>query len=459
MELLNHQEKELLKKYNNYISNTKIQESIKYSDIFVGNYYVNVCQLQKEIKFKNVKMDFQTSSSTKRGEFKNIIQVLRSSRRFKKREENDNINNNQLEVLNEQMKKNQDKPEKQVRHKSSLSQDYPEQQIRQEKLDSRQQTMMILKQFNEQQQQMNSQKLLSQLERLIQMKKIDNKFFYKDILKNAHKLGRELRKKQRNYQISYYDIQFCINLISHINFLMWKLLLITLSIVQFRAQEDELNEEDQESLESQQNSQQNYYQQQQYGCIILTKYHLQERSQELLQLFKQITNEQDKRNSYEKLQAQLVMQCMQKIQYQQLADLFNQLRQQTFKYQDFQDVFMMTDLNLDDDYTLTDQEKMISKEIEQFDKNMQEQQKKYKQEQGYDDDDDEEVDPRRRHQPQGYKLFGVDLSKLQNSTQMIIFISLVSLFSVILFLGLRFVQQNTQGPVKRNKKDKKVKQK
>ncbi|CAD8120278.1 unnamed protein product [Paramecium sonneborni] len=240
---------------------------------------------------------------------------------------------------------------------------------------------------------------------------------------------------------------------------MWKLLLITLCIVQFRAQEDELNEEDQESLESQQNSQQNYYQQQQYGCIILTKYHLQERSQELLQLFKQISNEQDKRNSYEKLQAQLVMQCMQKIQYQQLADLFNQLRQQTFKYQDFQDVFMMTDLSLDDDYTLTDQEKIISKEIEQFDKNMQEQQKKYKQEQGYDDDDDEEVDPRRRQQPQGYKLFGVDLSKLSNSTQMIIFVSLISLFSVILFLGLKFVQQHTQGPVKRAKKDKKVKQK
>ncbi|CAD8111847.1 unnamed protein product [Paramecium primaurelia] len=241
---------------------------------------------------------------------------------------------------------------------------------------------------------------------------------------------------------------------------MWKLLLIALTFIQLRAQEDELSEEDQESQFSQQDSQQNYYQQQQYGCIILTKYHLQERSQELMQLFKSISNDQDKRNAYEKLQVQLVMQCISKIQYQQLADLFNQLRQQTFKYQDFQDVFMMADLNLEDDYTLTDQEKILSKEIEQFDKNMQEQQKKYKQEQGYDDDDDdEEVDPRRRQQPQGYKLFGVDLSKLSNTTQMTIFVGLISLFSVILFLGLRFVQQHTQGPVKRVKKDKKVKQK
>ncbi|CAK63772.1 unnamed protein product (macronuclear) [Paramecium tetraurelia] len=241
---------------------------------------------------------------------------------------------------------------------------------------------------------------------------------------------------------------------------MWKLLLIALTLIQLRAQEEELSEEDQESQFQQQDSQQNYYQQQQYGCIILTKYHLQERSQELMQLFKQITNEQDKRNAYEKLQVQLVMQCIQKIQYQQLADLFNQLRQQTFKYQDFQDVFMMTDLSLEDDLTLTDQEKILSKEIEQFDKNMQEQQKKYKQEQGYDDDDDdEEMDPRRRQQPQGYRLFGVDLSKLSGTTQTIIFAGLISLFSVILFLGLRFVQQNTQGPVKKAKKDKKVKQK
>ncbi|CAD8194303.1 unnamed protein product [Paramecium octaurelia] len=240
---------------------------------------------------------------------------------------------------------------------------------------------------------------------------------------------------------------------------MWKLLLVALSIAQFRAQEDELSEEDSEAQFQQQDQQQNYYQQQQYGCIILTKYHLQERSQELMSLFKQITNEQDKRNAYEKLQAQLVMQCIQKIQYQQLADLFNQLRQQTFKYQDFQDVFMMTDLSLEDDFTLTDQEKILSIEIEKFDKNMQEQQKKYKQEQGYDDDDDEEVDPRRRQQPQGYKLFGVDLAKLSSTTQAIIFVGLISLFSVILFLGLRFVQQHTQGPVKRVKKDKKVKQK
>ncbi|CAD8120279.1 unnamed protein product [Paramecium sonneborni] len=189
MELLNNQEKELLNKYNKYISNTKTQEPIKYSDIFVGKHDVDVGQLQNEMKFQNAKMGYKTSQQSKRDEFKNIIQELRNSQIQKRENENRNtIKNGQL-MIDENQKQKQfeqiqkvlqkeclDKPEKQVRQKSSLSQDYPEQRNRQERLDSKQSTIMIQKQFNE--------KLLQQLERLIQMKKIDSKFFYRMIKKH-----------------------------------------------------------------------------------------------------------------------------------------------------------------------------------------------------------------------------------------------------------------------------------
>ncbi|CAD8205021.1 unnamed protein product [Paramecium pentaurelia] len=182
MELLNNQEKELLSRYNKYIQNTKTQETMKYSDIFVGKHEIDVGQLKDQMKFQNTKMSVKSSSATKRDEFKNIMSELRNNQIQKRESENRN-KNSQLIVQNskqKQFEQNQkllikkecllDKPEKQVRQKSTLSQDYPEQKKRSQRISSKQTTIDIQKQFNE--------KLLQQLERLIQMKKIDNKFFF-----------------------------------------------------------------------------------------------------------------------------------------------------------------------------------------------------------------------------------------------------------------------------------------
>ncbi|CAD8111845.1 unnamed protein product [Paramecium primaurelia] len=181
MELLNNQEKELLSRYNKYIQNTNTQETIKYSDIFVGKHDIDVGQLKDQMKFQNTKMSVKSSSATKRDEFKNIMSELRNNQIQKRESVNTNKNSQLIEQNSKQkqFEQNQkqlikecilDKPEKQVRQKSTLSQDYPEQKKRSQRISSQQTTIEIQKQFNE--------KLLQQLERLIQMKKIDNKFFF-----------------------------------------------------------------------------------------------------------------------------------------------------------------------------------------------------------------------------------------------------------------------------------------
>ncbi|CAK63773.1 unnamed protein product (macronuclear) [Paramecium tetraurelia] len=182
MELLNNQEKELLSRYNKYISNTRTQETIKYSDIFVGKHDIGVGQLRDEMKFQNTKMGIKSSSVTNRDEFKNIMSEMRNNQIQKRESEKKSKNKNSQHIEDnskqKQFEQNQklvikecvDKPEKQVRQKSALSQDYPELKKRSDRISSKQTTMDIQKQFNE--------KLLQQLERLIQMKKIDSKFFF-----------------------------------------------------------------------------------------------------------------------------------------------------------------------------------------------------------------------------------------------------------------------------------------
>ncbi|CAD8109640.1 unnamed protein product [Paramecium primaurelia] len=181
MELLNNQEKELLSKYKKYTSNTKTQEPTKYSDIFIGKHQIDDLQLKDEIKFQNTKMSVKSSSDNQRNEFKNIMSQLRNSQIIKRENENRNQNSMLFEEISKQKQQNDqvqmflvkeclDKPEKQVRQISSISQDYIEQKNIKEKMKSRQSTQDIQKQFNE--------KLLQQLERLIQKKKIDSKFLF-----------------------------------------------------------------------------------------------------------------------------------------------------------------------------------------------------------------------------------------------------------------------------------------
>ncbi|CAD8207198.1 unnamed protein product [Paramecium octaurelia] len=134
------------------------------------------------MRFQNTKMGIKSSSGTNRDEFKNIMLELRNNQ-IQKRESDKKSKNKNSQLIEDNSKQKQfeqnqklvikecvDKPEKQARQKSALSQDYPESKKRSERISSKQSTLDIQKQFNE--------KLLQQLERLIQMKKIDSKFFF-----------------------------------------------------------------------------------------------------------------------------------------------------------------------------------------------------------------------------------------------------------------------------------------
>ncbi|CAD8123820.1 unnamed protein product [Paramecium sonneborni] len=201
MELLNNEERELLTKYNRYLTKDKIQEPLKYSDIFIGKHDINnIPQQTQEKKIQNSKLHIKTSSANKRDQFKSILNelnnvqnrqlenIFKSSSVCEETQREKQINECEIQVVvneNVQQKtnKNSDRPEKQSKQQKSLPKEQikkkQEQQPKKDRqIQSLQSTVEIQQQFNE--------KLLQQLNKLMQLKKIDNKFFYNLISKHVN---------------------------------------------------------------------------------------------------------------------------------------------------------------------------------------------------------------------------------------------------------------------------------
>ncbi|CAD8197865.1 unnamed protein product [Paramecium octaurelia] len=200
MELLNNEERELLAKYNRYLTKDKTQEPLKYSDIFLGKHDLkDMPQQTKEKQIQNSKLQIKSSSANKRDQFKSIINelnnvqnrqldnIFKSSSVCEESQREKQINQSEKQIINEnpqqKTNKNSDRPEKQTKQQKSL----PKEQIQKKqdkkpkqnaRVSSSQSTIEIQQQFNE--------KLLQQLNKLIQLKKIDNKFFFNLISKHVN---------------------------------------------------------------------------------------------------------------------------------------------------------------------------------------------------------------------------------------------------------------------------------
>ncbi|CAK66403.1 unnamed protein product (macronuclear) [Paramecium tetraurelia] len=194
MELLNNEERELLAKYNRYLTKDKTQEPLKYSDIFLGKHDLkDMPQQTKEKQIQNSKLQIKSSSSNNRDQFKSIINELNNVQNrqlgniFKSQFQSNKLIYSEKQVINENPRqitnKNLERPEKQTKQQKSL----PKEQIQKKqdkkpkknaRVSSSQSTIEIQQQFNE--------KLLQQLNKLIQLKKIDNKFFFNLISKHVN---------------------------------------------------------------------------------------------------------------------------------------------------------------------------------------------------------------------------------------------------------------------------------
>ncbi|CAD8210556.1 unnamed protein product [Paramecium octaurelia] len=215
MELLNNEEREMLAKYNRYLTNDKMQEPLKYSDIFMGKHDLNdIPQKTEEKKIQNQKLQIKTSSASKRDQFKNIINelnnvqskqlenIFKSSSVFEETQKEKQIEECEVQVVKDttQLKtnKNSDRPEKQPKQSKS-SKSLSKEQIK-KKQDNKpkknrnpqnsQTAIEIQQEFNE--------KLLQQLNKLIQLKKVDNKFFFSLISKHVNEcpsFGKRLKEE------------------------------------------------------------------------------------------------------------------------------------------------------------------------------------------------------------------------------------------------------------------------
>ncbi|CAD8202553.1 unnamed protein product [Paramecium pentaurelia] len=212
MELLNNEERELLSKYNRYLTKDKIQEPLKYSDIFMGKHDLNeIPQKKEEKKIQNSKLHIKTSSASKCDQFKDIINelnnvqnkqlenIMKSSSVFEETQKEKQIEECEIQVFNkitqQKTNKNSDRPEKQPKQQKSLSKEQmKKQQDNKPKkninISDQQCTIEIQQQFNE--------KLLQQLNKLIQLKKIDNQFFLSLISKHINEcpsFGKRLKEE------------------------------------------------------------------------------------------------------------------------------------------------------------------------------------------------------------------------------------------------------------------------
>ncbi|CAD8104839.1 unnamed protein product [Paramecium primaurelia] len=212
MELLNNEERELLSKYNRYLTKDKMQEPLKYSDIFMGKHDLNeIPQKKEEKKIQNSKLHFKTSSASKCDQFKDIINelnnvqnkylenIMKSSSVFEETQKEQQIQECEIQVFNkntqQKTNKNSDRPEKQPKQQKSLSKEQiKKQQDNKPKkninISDQQCTIEIQQQFNE--------KLLQQLNKLIQLKKIDNQFFLSLISKHINEcpsFGKRLKEE------------------------------------------------------------------------------------------------------------------------------------------------------------------------------------------------------------------------------------------------------------------------
>ncbi|CAD8208311.1 unnamed protein product [Paramecium pentaurelia] len=200
MELLNNEERELLAKYNRYLTNDKIQEPLKYSDIFIGKHDLKeIPQQTKEKQIQNSKLHIKSSSANKRDQFKSIINelnnvqnrkldnIFKSSSVCEDTQREKQISQSEQQIINQNPQqntnKNSDRPKKQTKLQKSLPKDQiQKKQDKKQKQDthvsSQQSTIEIQQQFNE--------KLLQQLNKLSQLKKIDNKFFINLISKHVN---------------------------------------------------------------------------------------------------------------------------------------------------------------------------------------------------------------------------------------------------------------------------------
>ncbi|CAK65093.1 unnamed protein product (macronuclear) [Paramecium tetraurelia] len=224
MELLNNEEREMLAKYNRYLTNDKIQEPLKYSDIFMGKHDLNdIPQKTEEKKIQNQKLQIKTSSANKRDQFKNIINelnnvqskqlenIFKSSSVFEETQKEKQYEECEVQVFKDttqqKTNKNSDRPEKQPKQSKS-SKSLSKEQIK-KKQDSKpkknmnpsnsQTTIEIQQEFNEYANYSQSfRKLLQQLNKLIQLKKVDNKFFFSLISKHVNEcpsFGKRLKEE------------------------------------------------------------------------------------------------------------------------------------------------------------------------------------------------------------------------------------------------------------------------
>ncbi|KAM3144440.1 hypothetical protein pb186bvf_003604 [Paramecium bursaria] len=238
---------------------------------------------------------------------------------------------------------------------------------------------------------------------------------------------------------------------------MSKILLALLIASAFSQVEDETQTND-EAQSDYSDSERQLQQQLQQSCFVLTKYQLKDEGEKLQSTIMAYPREEQQK-VYQKIQAQYVLQCLSRITQQQVVELYSQFQSQSFKFEDFSDIFMMMDLsaftNPNESIILNQQEQQITQLVEQFDKEMQ---KAQKSRQDQEVDDDEEIDPRlrQRQQQNNYKLFGLDFATMSSQTQAYILLGFVGVLSVASYFAYKAVVKNTV-VIKPSKKSKKQK--
>lgn len=90
------------------------------------------------------------------------------------------------------------------------------------------------------------------------------------------------------------------------------------------------------------------------------------------------------------------------------------------------------------EFELSDEDKMIIKYIQDFDKKMEEQRRKNRQESGGDDDKDEEDEEYKPfvNQQMKYQVFGFDINTSSNQTKLVILIAFSAILGIFFYVGI-----------------------